>query len=54
MIKSLLMVLSMLAVGVLVWRVLQRQEAANPSDAEPPAGSANTRDTGGRPGGNPG
>lgn len=27
--KSLLMVLSMIAVGVLVWRALQRQEAGS-------------------------
>jgi hypothetical protein len=35
MIKSLLMVVSMLAVGVLVWRALQRQESGRdegPSD----------------------
>lgn len=33
MIKSLLMVISMLAVGVLVWRILQRQESGGGGDS---------------------
>ena len=54
MIKSLLMVLSMLAVGVLVWRALQRQEAANPSEADPPPGSGDAGDPGARTDGHSG
>lgn len=50
MIKSLVMVLSMLAVGVLVWRALQRQEAANPTEADPPARSGDAPGTGDRTG----
>ncbi len=38
MMKAFFMVLSMLAVGVLVWRALQRQDAAD-SAAEPADGS---------------